>query len=155
MGDDTPPLLGASKDHVGLSPFDYFSWGHIDMGVAFFLLFSLINTIPSLVDNALVYMIPYWWMLVAVLLFAVVWEIFENIVLWQMGKKFENRKDSFFNALWDVLFVIIGGIAMWGLKGILVNIIMGVAGIPIFYIIGVIVFGVILLAFFIGRAITK
>jgi len=156
MGDnDVPPILATDKDDVGLSAMDYFTWGHIDMGIAFFLLFSLINTIPSLVEGRLIYIIPFWWMMVAVLLFAVIWELIENIILWQMGKKFENRKDSFFNALWDVLFVALGGLLMWGLKGILVNLIMDVAGISVFYIVGIIAFIVVLIAFFIGRAMTK
>ncbi|MHA1758830.1 MAG: hypothetical protein ACTSVV_18835 [Promethearchaeota archaeon] len=155
MGNDDLPIVGTDKDEVGRSPIDYFSWGHVDMGIATFLLLSLINTIPSLIDKTLIYIIPYFLMLILVLIVAIVWEILENTLLLEWGFKFEGRRDSFVNALWDIIFVIIGGLYMWIVKGILVNIIMGVKGIPIFYIIGIISFIVILIAFFIGKAITK
>ncbi|MHA1275295.1 MAG: hypothetical protein ACTSQS_17970, partial [Promethearchaeota archaeon] len=102
-----------------------------------------------------IYIIPYFLMLILVIVVAIVWEILENTLLLEWGFKFEGRKDSFVNALWDIIFVIIGGLYMWIVKGILVNVIMGVKGIPIFYIIGIISFIVILIAFFIGKAITK
>ncbi|MHA1280989.1 MAG: hypothetical protein ACTSQP_00670 [Promethearchaeota archaeon] len=155
MGNDDLPIVGTDKDEVGRSPIDYFSWGHVDMGIAAFLLLSLINTIPSLIDKTLIYIIPYFLMLILVIVVAIVWEILENTLLLEWGFKFEGRKDSFVNALWDIIFVIIGGLYMWIVKGILVNVIMGVKGIPIFYIIGIISFIVILIAFFIGKAITK
>ncbi len=155
MGNDDLPIVGTDKDEVGRSPIDYFSWGHVDMGIATFLLLSLINTIPSLIEKTLIYIIPYFLMLILVLVVAIVWEILENTLLLEWGFKFEGRKDSFVNALWDIIFVIIGGLYMWIVKGILVNVIMGVKGIPIFYIIGIISFIVILIAFFIGKAITK
>ncbi|MGQ4873613.1 MAG: hypothetical protein ACP6IY_06000 [Promethearchaeia archaeon] len=155
MGNDDLPIVGTDKDEVGRSPIDYFSWGHVDMGIATFLLLSLINTIPSLIDKTLIYIIPYFLMLILVLIVAIVWEILENTLLLEWGFKFEGRRDSFVNALWDIIFVIIGGLYMWIVKGILVNIIMGVKGIPIFYIIGIISFIVVLVAFFIGKAITK
>jgi len=119
-----------------------------------FLLLVLINIIPSYVDQALVYIIPYYIMLVLTVVVAVVWELIENTIFIKMGIKFENRRDSLANATWDIIFAIIGGAYVWGIKGIMVNII-GVQLIPAFYIVGIVSFIVVLIAFFIGRSITK
>lgn len=35
------PLVGDVKHYVGRSPWDFYSWGHIAMGIASFLLLSL------------------------------------------------------------------------------------------------------------------
>ncbi len=147
-------IIAESKEQTGRAPWDYFSWGHIDMGIASYLLLSLINTIPSYVDQVRVNLIFWWLMLVATIVVAVVWEIMENTLFIKWGMKFENRRDSFANATWDVIFVIIGGAYVWGIKGIMVNMI-GVHLIPAFYVVGIVSFIVVLIAFFIGRAMTK
>ena len=146
-------VVAESKDQTGRAPWDYFSWGHIDMGIMSFLLLVLINIIPSYVDQALVYIIPYWIMLVLTIVVAVVWELIENTIFIKMGIKFENRRDSLANAIWDIIFAIIGGAYVWGIKGILVNLI-GVQLIPAFYIVGIVSFIVVLIAFFIVRSIS-
>ncbi len=148
-------MVATSSEDVGIHPFDYYSWGHIDMGIVSFLLFALINIIPSLVDGVMVNIVPFWFLLVLVIIFAIVWEILENTVLLSWGFKFEGRRDSFANSFWDIIFVTIGGTIMWIIKWILVDIVMGVPGIPIFYIIGLIAFVVFFIAFVIGRAMTK
>ncbi|MBD3338666.1 MAG: hypothetical protein GF353_06145 [Candidatus Lokiarchaeota archaeon] len=147
-------VFAGSKDDVGRSAIDYFTWGHIAMGVAIFLLLSLINTIPSYIDNALVYIIPYILMLFISFLIGVVWEILENTLFVGIGIKFEGRRDSFVNALWDVIFVCIGALIIWIIKGLMVNLI-GPHLIPAFYIVGIVIFVVSVLGFVIGRAITK
>ncbi len=154
MGEERAPLLATSQDHVGISAWDYYSWGHIGMGIASFLIFSLINTIPSLVDKKLVYLIPYWSILLLVVAFAVGWEILENTLLLSWGFKFEGRKDSLQNSFWDILFVTLGGLIMWVVKGILVDWWGGIHMIPLFYILGFIAFIVVLILFFIGYFIT-
>lgn len=157
---ESTPFVASSKSQTGITPIDYFSWGHVDLGIASFLLLSLINALPSYFEDELIYFIPYWLMLVLVFLVAIIWEILENTLFVNLGIKFEGRRDSFKNATWDVIFGIIGGSAAWAFKGILVNI-AGVASgnIPqyviYFYIVGIISFIVILICFFIGRAITK
>jgi len=146
-------VFAEDLDQTGTAPWDFFSWGHIDMGIASFLLLSLINIIPSYVDQALVYIIPYWSMILLIIAVGIGWEIIENTVLYNTGLKFENRRDSLVNAVWDVIFVIVGGFYMWIIKGILVNII-GVHLILAFYIVGIISFIVVLIIFFIARAIS-
>ncbi|MHA1146784.1 MAG: hypothetical protein ACTSR8_00900 [Promethearchaeota archaeon] len=142
------------KDDVGRAPIDYFSWGHVAMGLATFLLISLINTIPSWVVQDLVYIIPYWSMLVLSFVVAIIWEILENTVLLEMGFKFEGRRDSLINAIFDILFVCIGALIIWIIKGIMVNL-NGVHLIPAYYIVGVISFAVVIIAFLIAKAMTK
>ena len=157
---ESTPFVATSKSQTGKSPIDYFSWGHVDLGIASFLLLSLINCLPSYFEDELIYFIPYWLMLVLVFVVAIVWEIIENTLFVKMGIKFEGRRDSLKNATWDVIFGIIGGTVAWAFKGIIVNI-LGVAknNIPqyviYFYIVGIISFIVILITFFIGRATTK
>lgn len=157
---ESTPFVASSKSQTGIAPIDYFSWGHIDLGIASFLLLSLINVLPSYFEDELIYFIPYWLMLVLVLLVAIIWEILENTLFVKLGIKFEGRRDSFKNATWDVIFGIIGGSATWAFKGIFVNI-GGVASgnipqyVTYFYIVGIIAFVVILICFFIGRATTK
>jgi hypothetical protein len=147
-------MVAETKDETGRAPWDYFSWGHVAMGIMSFLLLVLINIIPTYVDQALVYIIPYWLMLVLTICVGIGWEIIENTIFVKWGIKFENRRDSLINAFWDVLFVIIGALYVWIIKGIMVNLI-GVHLILEFYIVGIVSFIVILIAFFIGRAMTK
>ena len=147
-------IVAETKDETARAPWDYFSWGHVDMGIGSFLLLVLINIIPTYVDQALVYIIPYWVMLVLTICVGIVWEIVENTLLVHTGLKFENRRDSFVNAFWDVIFVSIGALYIWIVKGIMINI-LGVHLILEFYIVGIVSFIVVLIAFFIGRAMTK
>jgi len=119
-----------------------------------FLLLVLINIIPTYVVQALVYIIPYWVMLILTICVGIGWEIIENTILVETGLKFENRRDSLVNATWDVIFVSIGALYIWILKGIMVNLI-GVHLILAFYIVGIVSFIVVIIAFLIGRAMTK
>ena len=148
-------IVAESKQEVGRAPIDYFSWGHVDMGIAVFLLWSMINLIPSAVVGDLIDIVPFWLSIVLTIVVAVVWEILENTLFVDIGIKFEGRRDSLINSIWDIIFVIIGGLVMWGIKAIIVNLIMQEAGIGVFYIVGIITFIAVLIAFFIGRAMTK
>ena len=147
-------IVAETKEETGRTPWDYFSWGHVAMGIMSFLLLVLINIIPTYVDQALVYIIPYWLMLVLTICVGIGWEIIENTIFVETGLKFENRRDSPINAFWDILFVIIGALYIWILKGIMINLI-GVHLILAFYIVGIVSFIVVLIAFFIGKASIK
>lgn len=108
------PFVGLLEDYVGRSPLDFYSWGHIAFGIGAFSLFSLIITIGELLTGPAT--IPWYSILIFVLIVAVGWEIIENTILWKLGLKYENRKDTFINAFFDILFVILGGLATWLLK---------------------------------------
>ncbi len=147
-------VIATSKDEVSRAPWDYFSWGHIDMGIGSFLLLSLINIIPTIMNQTKTDIINWWMMIVVVIIIMVAWEIFENTVLYKFGAKFENRRDSLVNATWDIIFGIIGGMYMWIIKGSLVNMI-GIHMIPVYFIIGIVSFIACIIGFLIGRAINK
>lgn len=147
--------ITTSKDEVSRAPIDYFSWGHLNMGVVVFLLWSMVNLLPSLANGFMTDILPYGISVLLTFVVAVVWEIVENTLLLDIGIKFEGRKDSLQNAVWDVIFVVLGGVIMWAIKSLMINLTGNVALIPAFYIVGLIVFIVFLVGFFIGKSITK
>ncbi len=148
-------MIATSREETGRKPLDYFSWGHLGMGVGVFLLWSLINLIPSMINQAIVNIVPFWFSIVLTIITAIGWEIIENTLFVSIGLKFEHRRDSLANAIADILFVIVGGLIMWGIKTLIVNMFLGVDGILIFYIICIISLLICLFGFIIGRALTK
>ena len=56
------PLVGTVSEYVGRSPWDFYSWGHICMGIAAFLVFSLLITITELFIGPAILM---WWHILA------------------------------------------------------------------------------------------
>ena len=146
------PFLGIINDYVGRSPLDFYSWGHIAFGIGAFTIFSLIITIYELIFLTAAVM-PWWWIMLFVIAVGIGWEIIENTILWKLGVKFENRRDSFNNALFDILFVILGGLGTWLLKWIIMDI-LGYLG-RWFYISALLLFILVLNAYFIGFYVTN
>ena len=68
MGKDDPkhiPLIGMDADYIGRSFFDFYSWGHIALGIASYLLLSLLITVPeALGGNALI----HWWLIIVIVI---------------------------------------------------------------------------------------
>lgn len=147
------PLIGDVMEHVGYSPVDYFSWGHVAMGIVSFLLFSLFITIPRAINPTGELIIDWWFILVLILIVAVGWELIENFIFYKWGIKFEGRRDSIYNSLSDIIFVMGGGALMWLFKWIIMDA-MGEEG-RWFYLIGLISFGVVMVGYFIGYFITS
>ncbi|MFX1454024.1 MAG: hypothetical protein ACFFDB_01485 [Promethearchaeota archaeon] len=146
------PFVGLLEDYVGRSPLDFYSWGHIAFGIGAFSIFSLIITIYEFIFLTPAVM-PWWWIMTFVIAVGVGWEIIENTILWKLGVKYENRRDSFVNALFDILFVIVGGLATWLLKWIIMDV-MGELG-RWFYLSAIVLFALALIAYFIGFYITN
>ncbi|MFW9987866.1 MAG: hypothetical protein ACFFC3_04360 [Candidatus Odinarchaeota archaeon] len=145
------PFVGLLEDYVGRSPLDYYSWGHIAFGIAAFSLFSLIITIWEIfIEEATM---SWYYILIFVLIVAVCWELIENTILWKLNLKYENRKDSLINSLFDIIFVIFGGASTWLLKWIIMDV-MGHFG-RWFYLTALIYFLLVLVAYFIGFLITN
>lgn len=145
------PFVGLLEDYVGRSPWDYYSWGHIAFGIGAFSLFSLIITLWELfIGPAL---IPWFFILLLVLIVGVIWEIIENTILWRLGLKYENRKDTFINAFFDIVFVLVGGVATWLLKWVIIEV-LGERG-RWFYVSALCLFFLVLIAYFIGFYITN
>ncbi|MFX0163686.1 MAG: DUF2585 family protein [Candidatus Hodarchaeota archaeon] len=93
---------------VSQSIFDFFSFGHIAMGIVVFSLLSIISTIRNLFDpkNFKVQKSHWIWFFVGTIIFAVFWEIIENSLLYQWGLKHQDELDSVINAISDI---ILGG----------------------------------------------
>ncbi|MFX1501938.1 MAG: hypothetical protein ACFFDH_13325 [Promethearchaeota archaeon] len=145
------PFIGLLEDYVGRSPWDYYSWGHIAFGIAAFSIFSLIITIWEMLIGPAT--MPWFYILIFVLIVAVCWELIENTIIWRLHLKHENRRDSLINSLFDIIFVIFGGASTWLLKWIIMDL-MGHLG-RWFYLTALIYFLLILLAYFIGFFITN
>ena len=103
-------LVATTVDEVGVSFFDFYTIGHICMGVGFFLFFSLFYTIPMSKDDASQILLPLWAVWIITFLIGIAWEFIENIILLEMGLKFEHRADSLQNIITDVIFAGIGGL---------------------------------------------
>ncbi len=96
-------------NEVSQSVFDFFSFGHLAMGIVVFSLISLISTIRNLFDSKhFIVQKSHWiWFFVGTIIFAVFWEVVENTLLVQWGLKHQNQLDSVINATADI---ILGGI---------------------------------------------
>jgi hypothetical protein len=107
-------FIAESVEEVGLSWFDFFSIGHICMGIGIFLIFSLFYTIPmSKEEGTSQILLPLWAVWVITVLAGIAWEFIENILFYELGIKFENRLDSIPNIITDILFVGVGGLGSW------------------------------------------
>ncbi len=96
--------------------FDFFSFAHVCMGIVFFAAISLISTLRNFVDpnNFKVKMGHWIWFFVGTLIFAIVWEIIENTLLFELGWKYQNQQDSIINIISDIILVGLGGLICFG-----------------------------------------
>jgi hypothetical protein len=103
-------LWAILPSEVGQSVLDYFSFGHLAMGVVVFSLLSLISTIRNVFDpkHFKVQKSHWLWFFVGTVIFAVFWEVVENTLVLQWGLKHLNQPDSIINAIADI---ILGGIS--------------------------------------------
>lgn len=109
--DLTAPPVAQDISQVGVSPLDSYSIGHVAMGVMAWLIISLGYSIYQY--YGLPPLFELWVVFLLTLLFAVVWELFENVILFKAGLKFESRRDSILNSIWDILFVVLGVVIFW------------------------------------------
>jgi hypothetical protein len=103
-------LWATLPGEVGQSVLDFFSFGHLAMGVVVFSLLSLISTIRNVFDpkNFKVQKSHWMWFLVGTVAFAIFWEVVENTLVLQWGLKHMNQADSIINAIADI---ILGGLS--------------------------------------------
>ena len=95
---------------VGQSVFDFFSFGHLAMGIVVFSLLSLISTLRNIFDpkHFKVQKSHWMWFLVGTVIFAIFWEVVENTLILQWGLKHMNQADSIINAISDI---VLGGVS--------------------------------------------
>ena len=102
-------LVATNINEIGISFFDFYSFGHIAMGIGLFLFFSTliyyflkkVNLKTSLYSSLILSIIG-----------GITWELIENILFFKWGFKFEGRKDSVFNLSTDLIFVGLGSYLM-------------------------------------------
>jgi len=104
-------FIATITDEVGISWFDFYSIGHICLGIGLFLFWSLFYTIPKKKGRTPIFSLLFVFILTIV--FAIIWEIIENMVFLELGWKFENRPDSWQNMSTDVLLCAVGGLGTW------------------------------------------
>lgn len=142
-------LFASSIDEVGVSFFDFYSIGHVCLGIGVFLFFSFFYTIPKHKGEVPILS------LLAVFLFTVimlvVWELVENIVLIEIGLKFEGRADSWQNITTDILLGMVGGVVSWIHCYLIFE---KDKNIWLYYIMGIIALSIWIIFFFVGRYIT-
>jgi len=104
-------LIATEVDEVGISWFDFYSIGHICLGIGLFLFFSMFYTIPKKRGKIPIFSLLFVFMLTV--FFSIVWEMIENVVLLELGLKFEGRADSWQNITTDIFLCAIGGLGTW------------------------------------------
>lgn len=102
-------IIARYKDEVALSPVDFFSIGHVLMGQIVF--FAVYHVARFLLDFASGYALKLG--LVSAVGIGMLWEPFENFMLYRWGYKFEGRRDSLINSIADIIFVSIGALASY------------------------------------------
>ncbi|TXT65755.1 MAG: membrane protein of unknown function [Promethearchaeota archaeon] len=99
---------------VGQSYIDFFSIGHLCGGIAIFLFFSLLYTIPmSKEEGTSQVYLPLWAVWIITVAIGILWELLENTILYDLGLKFEFRLDSLQNLVMDIIFVAVGAASSW------------------------------------------
>ena len=103
-------LWATLPSEVNSSVFDFFSFGHICMGIVVFALLSLISTLRNLIDpkNFKVKMSHWLAFLIGTIIFGIFWEFVENTLIYEWGLKYQNRQDSIVNAIFDIILVGLG-----------------------------------------------
>jgi len=104
-------LIASEIDEVGISWFDFYSIGHICLGVGLFLFFSLFYTIPKKKGATPIFSLLF--VFILTIIFSIIWEVLENILFLDLGWKFENKVDSWQNITTDILLCAIGGLGTW------------------------------------------
>ena len=96
-------ILARRAEHVGISPIDFFSLGHLFMGYITFLgfygTFSLFFGIP----------LNFFYLLGNIFV-GITWESVENFILYELKFKFAHRRDSIINSFMDTCFFLLGGV---------------------------------------------
>ncbi|MHA2037289.1 MAG: hypothetical protein ACW98X_12700 [Promethearchaeota archaeon] len=108
-------LWATLPGEVGQSVFDFFSFGHLAMGVVVFSLLTLISTIRNVFDpkHFKVQKSHWMWFFIGTIIFAVFWEIVENTLLLSWGLKHLNTADSIINAIADIILGGISALMLW------------------------------------------
>ena len=104
-------LFATDPSTVGIAWFDFYSIGHLCLGIAVFLFFSLFYTIPKHRGKTPIFSLLF--VFIATIMLLLLWEALENLVFINLGWKFEGRLDSWENITTDLIIGTLGGIVSW------------------------------------------
>jgi len=144
------PLVGTIENYLDRSPWNFYSWSHIDFGMIVFLLLSLMISIPEALVGPVI--IDWWFIIILVLISGIVWEIIEFFLLIKWGWKPLERRNSIINAFWDLFFICVGGLIMWLIKWITMDF-FSIRG-SLFYIMGLALCLFVIIIYLVGFSIT-
>ena len=127
-------FFARTKDGISKAAFDFFSIGHILMGqLSYFLAWFLVQPEGALftlvgepVDSGL-------YALYFAIFIGLIWEPIENIVLWKMGLKFEGKRDSWLNLIFDIILVTGGAIMVYFIHDWHINLILVIVEFILFF----------------------
>jgi len=143
-------IVGLTFQEAGQCAFDFFSLGHICMGIGIFLFWSLFYTIPKSKGRTPLFSLLF--VFILTIICGIIWEIIENTLFFELGLKFEGLSDSGINIMTDILLVAVGGLGSWLYCYLIFE---KDKKIRAYYIFGLISFAIWLIFFFILRYITK
>ncbi len=118
-------FFALTKDGISKAAFDFFSIGHILMGqISYFLAWFLVKP-----DGALFTLVGEpadsgIYALYFAIFIGLIWEPIENIILWKMGLKFEGKRDSWLNLIFDIILVTGGAIMAYFIHNWVINLIL-------------------------------
>jgi hypothetical protein len=121
-------FFATRKENISLSPVDFFSFGHIIMGMIIYLLVIwLFSSIPFVQFGAII----------CAVIIGIIWEIIENTVFFAHGyKAFENHRDSVINSFMDVIFDLAGALIAFFIPILWIDIVILVACVIVMLILG-------------------
>ena len=111
-------FFATKKSDISRAAIDFFSLGHIIMGQFLFFLVYAIIPLTSLSWDAQM------WGLWTSITLGVIWEPFENIIMYKMGFKFEGQLDSIVNAIFDIIFWTLGAVMAYFINNWIINLIL-------------------------------
>ena len=110
-------FFARTKDGISKAAFDFFSIGHILMGqIAYFLAWFFVRS-----DGGVLYTFvgeptnPGLYALYFAIFIGLIWEPIENVILWKMGLKFEGKRDSWLNLIFDIILVTGGAVMAYSI----------------------------------------
>jgi len=95
--------IATKKEDVCLKALDFYSFGHIIMGIVLFIISVFISCVFTN-DLGIIILVG----VITCFAGGIIWEIFENIVLLKTRIKFNERRDTWANSMTDQLLVVLG-----------------------------------------------
>ncbi|MHA1819038.1 MAG: DUF2585 family protein [Promethearchaeota archaeon] len=123
-------FFATTGDEIAKAPVDFYSIGHILMGqIIFFVVYAILKwPLAEKVSDIEV------WAIIIAIISGIVWEPIENIILYKLGLKYENKRDSIANAIFDIIFVTLGALLAHWINNWEINLTLVIVEFTIFFI---------------------